>query len=63
MVYKNVVNYCNKNHISISKFEKMCNIGNGTIQAWQDERSKPRLETLEKMEKATGITIADWVKA
>lgn len=62
MVYENVVNYCNENKLPIYEFEKMCNIGNGVVSAWKDGHSKPRLETLEKMEKSTGIPIAEWVR-
>lgn len=62
MVYKNVVKYCNDKEISVSAFEKMCGIGNGTVRLWENDNSKPTLSTLEKMQKSTGISISDWLK-
>jgi hypothetical protein len=59
-----VVRYCSDNNLSLSAFEKLCEIGNGTIARWNPELekpSKPDLNTLEKISKATGITMADLV--
>lgn len=63
VVYQNVVSYCKENNISISTFEKECDIGNGTIRRWKDDSSKPLLATLEKMQIATGIPVSDWIKS
>lgn len=61
MIYQRILKYCKDNNLSISAFEKKCNIGNGTISAWKDG-SLPSLKTLEKIEKATGITAAELIK-
>lgn len=61
MIYQNVVAYCKKNNISISTFEKKCDIGNGTVGRWRNDSSKPSLATLEKIQNATGISISEWV--
>lgn len=61
LVYKNVVDYCNNNNITISTFEKMCGIGNGTIGAWKEE-SKPSLSSLEKIAVKTGIPVEEWLR-
>lgn len=65
MFYQNVSNYCNKNKISIMAFEEKCGLANGTIGKCNPDRdkpSKPSLDTLEKIEKATKIPIGKWVK-
>lgn len=61
MVFRNVKAYCEKNNMSISAFEKMCEIGNGTVGRWESDKSQPALQTLSKIEKATGISIASWL--
>lgn len=60
MIYKKIIKYCKANNLSVSAFEKKCGIGNGTVGRWKDG-SKPSLDTLEKIEKATGIPISDLV--
>lgn len=60
MIYKKIIRYCEENNISISAFEKKCKIGNGTIGKWE-KGGKPSLDTLEKISKVTGITVAELV--
>lgn len=62
MIYKKIMEYCEKNSLSIAAFEKKCNIGNGTIGRWE-KGSKPSLDTLEKISKVTGITVAELVSS
>lgn len=62
MVYRKVVAYCEKKNISICEFEKLCGIGNGVVGAWKDDKSKPTLNTLEKIAKATNTSITRWLK-
>lgn len=62
MLYQKIVSYCEKNHMSICSFEKKCGIGNGTVGRWEDGKSNPSLQTLVKIEAATGIPAADWIK-
>lgn len=61
MVFDKVLAFCEKEKISISAFEKMCEIGNGTVGRWRNNDSEPTIATLRKMEEKTGIKIADWV--
>ena len=64
MIYSKVIQYCSDNNLSLSAFEKLCEIGNGTISRWNpdlDEPSKPSLDTLEKISKHTGISLADLI--
>lgn len=60
VIYKKIIKYCEENNISIAAFEKKCNIGNGTIGKWE-KGSKPSLDTLEKISRATGITVSELV--
>ena len=61
MIYKKITDYCSKNNLSISAFEKRCGIGNGTIAKWESE-SNPSLDSLEKIATATGIPLSKWLK-
>ena len=64
MVYPKIIQYCTEHKMSIAAFEQMCGIGNDTIDDWapdQEKPSMPSLKTLEKIEKATGISIAELV--
>ena len=62
MIFQKVQNYCREIDLSISAFEKMCNIGNGTVARWENDESKPSLATLEKIERATGIPASTWIE-
>lgn len=62
MFYQNVVDYCDKNNMSIHAFEKMCGIGNGTVGRWKDNNSSPALTTVQKISEATKIPIKKWVE-
>ena len=64
VIYSKVIRYCSENNLSISAFEKLCAIGNGTISRWNpalDKPSKPDIATLEKISQATGMTLADLI--
>ena len=61
MVYENIVRYCEEHGISIAAFERMCGLGNAVVAAWKDEHG-PTLSSLLKIEKATGISISEWVR-
>lgn len=61
MVLENVRNYCDKNKLSVSAFEKKCGLSNGTVGKW-DERTMPTLDTMEKISNATKIPIEKWLK-
>lgn len=62
MFYEKVCDYCSKNGISIHEFEKKCGLGNGTVGGWKNGENTPKIETLKKIAKATGIPIENWVK-
>lgn len=61
MIMEKVQTYCAENHISVAKFERMCGIGNGTVSKWSSRKSKPSLNTLEKMSKATKKPLSYWM--
>ena len=60
MIFERVVAYCVKHDMSIAAFERMCDIGNGAIGKWKKRR--PSMESLLKIEKATGIPLSEWIK-
>lgn len=61
MIYDRIVEYCNEEHIPISEFEKRCQIGNGTVGKWRDNKTEPSFKTLAKISKWTGISIGYWL--
>lgn len=62
VIYDKVIEYCEKNKLSIAAFEKNCRIGNGTIGRWKNNSSLPAMSTLQKMEIATGVPIRKWIE-
>lgn len=62
MFYQKVIEYCNKNNISVHEFEQKCELGNGTVGRWKDGKSQPTISTLQKVAFATKIPISQWVK-
>ncbi len=47
MILQRVESLCKEKGISISRLEKDCGIGNGTIKRWDE--SAPRIDTLKKV--------------
>ena len=60
MLLKKVETYCQENNLSIHNFEKLCDLGNGTVGGWKN--SKPNLSSLEKISKVMGISVCDLLK-
>lgn len=66
MNYEKILEYCREKKISISAFEKLCGLTNGTVGKWNPERSakrtsNPSLDSLMKMSKATGIPMTELI--
>lgn len=61
MIYKKITGYCEKHNMSICAFERKCDIANGIVARWKDDKSLPSLSTLQKIEKATGIPMKKWI--
>lgn len=61
MIYKKIIDYCRRNNLSVSAFEKKCGLSNGTVNGWKNG-GNPSLETLQKIVSATGIPIEEWAK-
>lgn len=60
MLLENILDYCTREGIPIYMLEKKCGIGNGTIKRWK--YSTPRLNSLQKIAKETGMTIEQLLK-
>lgn len=61
MIYNRILEYCMERHIHLHEFEKACNLGNGTVGKWKEDRVIPSLKTLSKIEKKTGIPVKYWI--
>ena len=55
MILSRIMALCEKKGISISKLEKECGIGNGTISRWDE--SAPRIDNLKKVADYFGVDI------
>ncbi len=62
MIYQNILAYCKENHMTIMAFEQLCELGNGVVGKWEGDKYKPSLTSLQKIEAATGIPLAEWLK-
>ena len=61
MIYEKVTAYCRKNKITICEFERRCEIGNGTVSKWREDRSSPSVKTLSKIVRGTGVELMEWL--
>ena len=61
MIYPKVIEYCNKNGLSVAAFERKCDLANGTVNGWKAKGSNPSLKSLQKIEKATKIALKKWL--
>lgn len=55
MLYKNIKKICDSKGISISRLEKDCEIGNGTVRGWK--KSNPRIDSLTKVANYLSVPI------
>ena len=60
MVFDKVKAYCEAKKLSISAFEKLCGLSNGTVGKWQNG-GFPSVMTLRKIAAATDTEISDWI--
>lgn len=62
MIYAKIVKYCADKDMSIMAFEKMCDLSNGTVGKWKDEKLNPSYESIRKIVNATGIPFDEWTR-
>ena len=55
MLLKRIEALCKEREITISRLEKECGIGNGTIRGW--EKSFPRSDNLKKVADFLNVSI------
>lgn len=59
MLYRKIEKICRDRGTNISRLEKECGIGNGTIRGW--EKSKPRIDNLVKVADYLGVPIQELI--
>lgn len=62
MIYPKIIDYCEKNNLSVAAFERKCGLTNGTVYGWKTKGNNPSVSTLQKIEKATKIPIKKWLE-
>lgn len=62
MFFEKVDKYCKENNLSISAFEKKCDLPNGLVGKWKLNSYTPCVATLKKISNATGIPIEKWIE-
>lgn len=60
MILTKIKNLCKEKGVSIARLEKDCEIGNGTIQAW--DTAMPRVDTLKKVADFFGVSIEYFIE-
>lgn len=55
MVLESIEKYCTEHKLSVSAFEKMCGLSNGTIGNWKKGENNPSLPAIKKISEATKI--------
>ena len=60
VLFYNIKSLCDKKGISISKLEKECGLGQGTIYKWK--RVSPSIDNLQKVADYFKVTINKLVK-
>lgn len=58
-ILEKIRSYCDQHDITICEFEKLCGIGNGTVDDWGI--AEPKLSSLLKVAAATKTPITDWL--
>jgi len=61
MFYENILNYIERNGLSVREFEKMCGLSNGLVSCWRNG-SVPSTATVKKISLATHIPISRWLE-
>ena len=61
MIYEKVLEYCRNEGIPVCEFERRCEIGNGTVSKWRQDRSSPSVKTLSKIVHGTGLDLMHWL--
>ena len=62
MLYERIVEYCERNGMTISAFEKHCELANGTVAKWKANPSSAKVETVMRIVARTGIPIQKWIE-
>lgn len=62
MIYDKIVDYCEKNQMSIMAFEKMCDLSNGTVGKWKDEKLNPSYDSIRKIVSVTKIPFEELIE-
>lgn len=58
MIYEIIKAMCEKQGISVAELERRAGLGNGAVGKWNDDKSKPNFESLEKVAAALGVSVA-----
>ena len=62
LVAEKVMDFCEKNNMAVSAFEKMCGLTNGTVYHWKEDNYDPSVKSLIKIAEATGTKLEDWIR-
>ena len=60
LIYEKIIQLCKEKNIAVSKLEKECGLGNGTIKGWKE--GSPKVTNIQKVAKYFGITVDELIK-
>lgn len=61
-IVDNILRYCEENQITVKEFERKCNLANSQVSKWRSGFAKPSLLTLDRIVRATGVELNEWLK-
>ena len=62
MLYSNIAKLCQEKHITISRLEKECGLGNATVRGWREMRDAPRFSTIKRVSDFIGVNVDELMK-
>lgn len=61
MLLEKVLEYCKEKQISVSEFERRCELGHGIISKYKGD-TLPTVKTLRRIAEKTNTEVSDWLK-
>ena len=61
MLFEKVLEYCEEKKISVSEFERRCELGHGTIGKYKGN-TLPTVKTLQRIAEKTETEVSAWLK-
>ena len=61
-LYQNIIAYCKEHEITGTEFARRCGLPQCIMSQWKRGYCKPSLKSLQKIAKATGVPLSEWLR-